>query len=917
MTTRSAIRGALAGMVGARAQLALGRQNVFTDTGDQLTFGQIGDFKGPRRVAPGAYTVTGPDPTLTDGRIEPRTVDFAGALGYQLEEGTNGFVVVLPVCGQSNALAATDGADGVGSSVLYNVLPGMPGKLLCFNGGIAPTDANPGGEDALDTALTPADIATVVDARVDINLRKLREMPSYSAGLYLANALGDNDKVFLVSMAVGATDTSARVVGFKESRASGTVTITGTTASFDVSSFVATGLAGAPNLSIIGVGIDPATTIVSIDSGDPTDVCTATVSVAQNVGPVAFTTKDQRPQQYQNFAMALDAIAVWAQGQGKTAIMPFWMEIGGEAESTAVAVANALVTAADLVTVADELAARLHAGTVNAGQQPIIINRPPGAPRTNLSNDPPANNNGMAWPDGVNTPDESNMKKVSNMTLASEVMMRGVDATGAPYSDRWYSVSAYHHPADADARVHIGNDPIGHVLAAEDMGLVMVDLADGLDPRWPSIIGVQRVKGNLSVTVTFSEPCTFDTDLVVNPGQYGFRYTGGGTDVAITNFSWAGAVLTLTLASEPAGVEVLAYACGNATEYIPAKSRQSPFGAPSEGLAGGGFPFDGPGMGLGNQGGQRGNVVSVATYGYSLQTGRPMRRFAGHWQPAVDVTAGTGNLLALHTAGGVTPSFLIDAGDSASVPAGGQTFTDRSASAALYWRGVDGTSANDPADEAAAGGLPAWLRFDGGGGAGVKSGKLVTPQASPTYLADLHKAGGSAVLFAAIYMPTGPTYPTNQYILANCRNGSGGGAGVVFRISTAGNPGVTVRNASNGTVYNHNLPTASRVVAGWNVIAYGLRDGGTSWAWDSNGSKFVATKITNATAFSSPAAGAAEASPIIGGNYLAATVNIDSLVNGAGIGFVSVASWVAAEDFLPIFRSACARFGLPVGPLSA
>lgn len=839
------------------------------------------------------------------------SLDYAAGLGYALEPGTTAFAVLVSGDWQSRGMAATSGgrtSDTAPSPTLYGTTCPFPGKMKCFNNGPLPLDASPGGATALATALDPADIATVVDADCTLNPLIQRDVPLFYAMWERAAALQEtNHVVFGFAFGIGSTSFNDRLYGFKGSRASGTVTISGTTATITVSSG---DVAAAPNLILIGAGIAANTSIVSIDSGVSTGACTATVSVSQTVGPVAFTTQDQRQQQYKNYIVALDAFAAWARANGYTPIMPDFYFIGGEAENSAVAKANGVNTLKNLRTTADEFTTRLYAGTVNAGKTAWIIDATCNSPRYDINHDPATN-------EGNDTPSLANMGLVNNMTLAAEAMARETDAAGVANDAKYIAIPTYHYPADADGRVHLGNDSVGYRHMGADLGLTSIYVGNGLDARWPAILQVVRVKGSTSVAVTYSEPCEFDTTQVNNPGQYGFKYTSNGSEIAINGFSWNGATLTLTLASEPGAgeTEVLSYACDNATLFDGAISRQSPFGPVADGLAAGGYPWDVPVYGLARLAGQRGNVRSVATYGRDVQFGQSRPRWAVQQKISVNVTAGTGNVLTLHQTAGITPSFLIDAGDTSSVASGNQTITDLSASAALYWLGIDGTSTNDPALQAAAGSIPAWLKFDNGGAAGAESDQVLTPQGTPAFMANLHKTGGEGVLFAAVYMPAAPNYATIQYILANCRNDTSGQAGVAFRISTAGQPGFNVRGAAGVSVLSHNMPTAEKVVQGWNVFAIGIKEGATGWSLGSNGSKFVATINTYACTYTTPSAAAAEGTPRIGMNVRTTVAAADTLVNGAGLGAVGMAPWMSAETFLPVFRSLCARFGLTIGSL--
>jgi len=905
MTQRTSLTGKLSAFGGARIETSLGSRNVFDMTDTQRTYAQdaLGDFSGPRRVAGGDITATGPDAVYPAARIQNRTINFA-SMGFSLESGHTAFAALVCDDGQSLALGATEGSSSLPASREINSLPPMPGKYLCFNNGICPRNSSPGGETALNTALTSAEIASVVDCADYINPLVQRDTPIFSAGLMIADALRHtNDKVFALSFAVGSTSLSERLVGFTGSRASGTLSISGTTATITVSS----GSLNADNLILVGTGIAADTYITTVPAPTGTGTFSVQVSPSQTVASTSFTTQDQKPRQYKNYLMAIDAFATWARGQNLTPILPFFLWIGGNAESDSVAVANARNQNLNLRTVVNAFALRLH-GAANAAQVPWIIDAAVSAPRTNVNHDPVAN-------EGDDTPDLSNMGLVNNMTLSSGQMARAVDVSGARYDTRWVSCATYHHPTTTGARVHIGDDPIGYIYMGGDMGMTAIDIANGEDARWPAITRVARVKGNLNVAVTFSEACEFSSELIGNPGQYGLKYTGGGTEVAISAFAWSGATLTLTLASEPTGAEVLSYACDNATLFEPIVSTNSPFGPVSGGLASGGYPWTQPGYGLGNQTGQRGSIRGTAIPGYCVQTGRPLYRYANQQKATVDVTAGTGTIAAMHETASITPAFLVDTGDPACYPGSGQTIIDLSGAAELYWLGIDGTTANDPAYVAASGGIPSYLRFDGGGGAGVKSGQICKAQGSPTFLANLHKTGGAAVFIAAFYMPAAPTYSAIQYLLANCRNGSGGGPGVAFRVSTAGNPGFNIRGASNANVMSVNLPTETRVVAGWNVMMIGIQEGGTGWAWVSNGSRYLATLSTFACTYTSPSSDDPEASPIIGGNYQAAVANIDSLFNGSGIGAIGVGPWGASNDYLPLFRSVCAAYGLEVGPL--
>lgn len=897
--------GAIAAVSGAQIRTGLGFRNVFAPDGTRLSHSQIGDFRGARRRAPGVYDVNGPDAVFPQGRLQAQSFNITN-LGLQFEPGRPKALLILFDDAQSNGAGATAGgrsSDAGATATLYNTRNPLP-NMLCFNGGIRPLAASPGGSTALATVLSPASIASVVPAADAINPLLQRDTPIYSAMLAVADALrGTDHAVFGLSDAIGSTSLSERLIGFTGSRAAGTVSISGTTATITVAS----GSLSADNLILIGAGLAANTTITTTPAPTGTGTFSVQVTPSQSVSSVAFTTQDQKPQQYKNMIAALDAAATWARANGYTPMLPFVTFIGGEAEGDAQLVANGINSLKTLRTVANEFAARLYAGTVNAGQIPWIINAVVASPRYLINQDPPANT-------GNNSPSLENMGLVSNMALAAVAMVQGVDATGAAYDTKSIAIPAYHLPADPDGRVHFGNDSIGHVLRGQDIGAAMVALGAGQNPIWPQILRAKRTKGSLSVAVTFSEPCEFDGgQLVSNPGQYGFSYGGGGSFVAITGFDWAGNVLTLTLASEPTGAEALHYACDNAELFTEATSRNSPFGLASLGPASGGWPFDVPVYGLGNQRGQRGNVRAAQVYAWSVQTGRPLHRYAVQQKVAVDVDAGAGNVLAMHSVAGVTPAFLMDLGDPACLPPSSQTLTDLSAGAAAYWLGVDGTTANDPTYVPAAAGIPAWARFDGT--PGVKSGKVILPQGTPAFLADLHKAGGAAVITVAFFVPSYTTFPTIQYLLANCSNEVGGGAGVAVRVGTTGQPGINIRGAGGSSVLSVNLPGTAKVVPGWNVISIGWQAGASGWAWDSNASKFVGTLNTFAATYTSPSSGAAEAAPVIGANFKAAVANMDTLVSGAGIGGLWVAPYSSATDALPIFRSACARFGLPIGAL--
>lgn len=934
MVTAVVARGALAGQTGARIKTALGRPQVFDEFGAQQTFAQgaLAGFSGARRVAAGTYTAFGPDPVYPLARVEPLTLDLAAGMGFQYEPGrTAGFAVLWPIDGQSGAIGATSGANGLPASAEYNRVPPLPGRFLCFNNGPYPLNAGPGGAAALATALTSAEIASVVDCADFINTLIPRDTPLFSGGLTVAAALADQHKVFALSFAIGSTSVSERWIGFTGSRAEGTVSITGTTATIDVTS--GGGDAVAVGLILSGTGIAANTIITAITGGDPAGACTATVSVAQTVVGLPFETRDQRPLQYQNFVMALDAFAAWARGQNLTPIMPWMCRKSDEADGNAVAVANARKIMTDTRTVVNEFAARLYAGGPNAGQIPWIIDCQVASPTDDINHFPVTNEDAG----NQNTPDLSLMGKVSRMTLGSLSMARDVDAAGNRYDTRWVSIAAYHQPSTDGARVHIGDDPVGYIWHGGDLGLAAIRIGNGLDARWPAILRAARTRGSLTVTLTWSEPCEFDGgELVIDPGQYGFRYEDSLGSIACSGFVWSGGgtVLTFTLATEPVGAETLSYACGNATLFDAItgavttdmtraiKSTKAPYGYVSGGLASGGYPWIAPGSGMGSRQGQRGNVRATVARGRCRQTGRRLYPYANHQTMRVDVDAGTGTLLAMHTAAGFTtgaglaPSFIADFGDAACYPGSGQTITDRSPSAALLWLGLDGTGANDPAYQAAASGLPAFLRFDGGGGVGVKSGQFCKAQGTPAFLDSLHKAGGAAILMGAVYLPT-VAPPNTQYLLANCRNASGFGAGIALRVSTAGQPGINVRGATGGSVFSYNLPNpASKVVVGWNVFAIGLNAAlNTLWSVDSNGSKFVTTVNTSTCTYSSPSTGDPESVPHIGGNYVAAAANIDSMVNGSAIAGVTVAPWTDVTAFLPVFNSLCDRLLLPRGPV--
>ena len=458
MVARIAARGALAGLTVARVKTALGKANVFDADWAQRTYSQVGNFAGARRVAGGAITAFGPDAAYPAGRVEARTLDYAravidGGLGYQLEPGSTKFAMFKPAEGQSNCAAAGDGSflpQGYVEPGPYNVIPPLPDRLFCFNGGIRPLNAQPGNV-SLNVALTPADIASVVPAACAINALNQRDYPLFSAALMVADALrGTPHIVFCCAFPVGSTSLSERLLGFTGARASGTVTITGTTAAITVTA--ATPGLNVADLFLIGTGIAAGTQIVGSVTGDPTGSCTATVNISQTVGPVAFTTKDQRPQQYKNFVMALDAFAAWARANGYTPIMPDLYFIGGEAEGDTSAKANGIVTLKSLQTVVNEFTARLYAGTVNEGKTATIIDAVVNLPRNDPNHDPASN-------EGLATPFLGNMGRVSNMALAALAMDLEVTAAGARHSTSYIAIASYFCAADADARAHFGPDP--------------------------------------------------------------------------------------------------------------------------------------------------------------------------------------------------------------------------------------------------------------------------------------------------------------------------------------------------------------------------------------------------------------------------------------------------------------------------
>ncbi|MGL6208406.1 MAG: hypothetical protein ACRC14_01085, partial [Paracoccaceae bacterium] len=338
-------------------RLALGAMNVFDADGVQRTFSQAGDFGAGRRSFGGDILAESPDDVFPSARVRAQTVNYATGLGYALEPGTSAFAVLVTGDGQSPFIGATGGESALPPTRQYNLLPPLPRKYVCFNNGPFPLDANTGGPEALETALDLSDIATVVDCADYINPQVQRDTPLLSAGLVIADALrGTSHKVFAFAFAIGSTSFNDRLYGFKGSRAAGTVSISGTTATITVAS----GSLNAKNLILIGSGIAANTFITT----DPAPLGTGTFSVqvspSQTVGPVAFTTQDQRQRQYKNFILALDAFAAWARANNLTPIMPHFFFIGGEAESNAPLVATGRNLFANLREVVNEFANRLQ-----------------------------------------------------------------------------------------------------------------------------------------------------------------------------------------------------------------------------------------------------------------------------------------------------------------------------------------------------------------------------------------------------------------------------------------------------------------------------------------------------------------------------------------------------------------------------
>jgi hypothetical protein len=185
----------------------------------------------------------------------------------------------------------------------------------------------------------------------------------------------------------------------------------------------------------------------------------------------------------------------------------------------------------------------------------------------------------------------------------------------------------------------------------------------------------------------------------------------------------------------------------------------------------------------------------------------------------------------------------LDAGDIASYPGSGQTWTDRSSSSSHFLVGATaGAEASDPTFNGIAGNLTEseFWSFDGG------DWFTVATAANPAWIESFHKAGARFTVIAWVFIPVisafYPIFGNNQDDLLQ--------VGVNFWFRTTNEIKMGVNDGSGVEAWSH-ATTEQITATGWHFAAFSVSDGATGFF------QLDGVQESAAVAFATPSAASA------------------------------------------------------------
>lgn len=792
--------------------------------------------------------------------------------------GSAGRLWILLFHGQSNAVGATGDGDATGA---LTTEPPDASRILMFNGGITPLQATPSSVSKT-LAIDPAQYASVVAAREGANPFVNRETWSLSAARAFAGVMRPQDRVLLINCALGSCSFNDLVQGFTGSRATFSGSISGT--SMTVTAVTVTAGVGLTNSLILNhASITPGTVITGVptpegEEGGPGGPGVYTVSPSQTVGSFTdATTSDPAPQPWTNLETLVTAAVAYAAREQMTPIIPAFLYNQGEVEQAGI-VSQRTAQLATLRTKVDALK------TITGQTQDILIVHPAvGAPIFNINHVPPANV-------GDDTPDDSLMQQVSPATLAADAAARSI-ANFTTFAQYFQSAGSTETAAN---RVHYDRE--GHKQMGMASGFIAADYIAGRPVSHPYMVSCTGLLGSTTRVVTLSEDAVIDESVVSDPGQRGVTYFDDTGALTVTDVAVSGTTLTLTFAAPPSGItERVEIACSNGTVLGT--------------YTGASWPFTSPPVCLGPNFGQRSQIRALRHGGYHLDTNEPLPRFFLHQKQDVRITSDGRTLPEVFADLGVTPTFIIDASDPASYPDNGQTITDVSPAFTAWQLGIDGSAtATDPTWTAPTSSEPAHFLFS-------TAGRSITPTSALTFADTWHRSTASFVVFAAFFLPSGPSYANAQTLFSTCTDATSG-IGVQIRVSPSGRWGVVMQNGSGITL---NANATGVLSAGWNVCAVGV-DAANNRAWYMTPGPMASTGPENVTiSLSSPSASAANGvvRPVLGKTAITADGSAKHLIAGSRVQMIAACAYQSAEKMRPLYNYLFTRvygWSLPEAP---
>lgn len=575
---------------------------------------------------------------------------------------------------------------------------------------------------------------------------------------------------------------------------------------------------------------------------------------------------DSKPQAWLNLETLVTAAKAYAVANNLVAVIPSVLFNQGESDAEIPSYLNWDIKMGILRARVDALK------SITVQSDDILLILPQvNYPRFKLTQDPDSNA-------GDATPDFSHMGKVAACTLGVEYYARVTDPDGACCFPQYSQTSKF------ESRPHYMG--LGHCEQGEVAANLLLDWLGGVSTEHPHMVSASRVFGSRVTEIVLSEPATIETSLIVDPGDHGVQSedSTGVLEIEDITFSADRTTMYVTHVEEPNGVsEWIRIGCNNGILFVESVG-----------------PYPGgsnPEYGVGPEAGQRSQVCAVEWRWSSHRTGRPFHRYFAQQEIETRVTSDETLLADIFDSMGIAPSFVVDFSDPVCWPGSGQVVTDRSDDAWAYQLGS--TTGSDSADPTISGTNPVSASFDGG--------DYLIPSGSPDFADNWHKAAGGFVVGAIYRIPAG-SIPATQYLFANCRDTTGGGAGFALRVVTGsdGRTNLTVRGASNTLVMNSG--NSDDVIArdAWQLVMYGVdASGNVGWCMTTGAMAAAGNVAQDFTPnYASPSSGAPEGLPAIGRNGTAVSEGSASkLMNGAKVAAVWSCGYQSEARMLPLFHT--------------